>query len=105
DELREAVASYAARAAEKLRRQGSEAQVLTVFIETNRFADEPQYAASTMQTLSAPTAATPVLIRHAVKGMERLFRQGFRYKKAGVMLANLAPARTRQRVLFENEAE
>jgi DNA polymerase V len=91
--LQEAVASHVARAGVKLRRQGSVTQALVVFIQTNRFKQEafPYHQAVTLR-LPAPTADTGKLIGYAVMGVKALYRAGLRYKKAGVMLLNLAPA-------------
>ncbi len=95
--LQEAVASHVARAAVKLRRQGSVTQALVVFIQTNRFKAEefPYHRAGTL-SLPAPTADTGKLIGYAVKGVKALYWAGLRYKKAGVMLLNLSPAQQRQ---------
>jgi DNA polymerase V len=91
--LQEAVASHVARAAVKLRRQGSVTQALVVFIQTNRFKKEelPYHQTVTLR-LPAPTADTGNLIGYAVTGVKALYRAGLRYKKAGVMLLNLASA-------------
>jgi len=103
-ELTEAVATYAARAAEKLRAQGGIAHSLHVFINTNRFKPElPQYSNSVTMTLPEPTASTPVLIRHALLGLNRIYRPGYEFQKAGVMLTDIVPSSQRQGNLFERE--
>ena len=99
-QLREAVASYAARAGEKLRRDGSVAGALTVFLMTNRFSAEPQYSRSALLTLSPPGDSDRVLIHLALAGFERIYRAGYRYHKAGVTLTALAPAGEVQTDLF-----
>ncbi len=100
-ELKEAVASYAARGAEKLRSQGSAASFLTVFIATNRFVPEdPQYSNGVTVSLPVPSSYTPLLIRAALQLLERIYRSGFRYKKAGVMLTGIIPEWDRQLDLF-----
>ena len=92
-ELKEAVAMFMTRAAEKLRRDRLAASVVTVFIETNRFrTDEAQSADSATHELLYPTDSTDELLRCALGATDRLFRDGFRYKKAGVMLNTLVPA-------------
>ncbi len=91
-ELKEAVAAYAARAAEKLRSQGSVARCITVFIKTNRFSHDPEYSQSATARLPTPTAYTPELIRYAHKILERIYKPGHRYNKAGVMLTDIIPA-------------
>ena len=92
-ELEEAVATYAARAAEKLRRQGSLASLVTVFFYTDRFKKEmPQYGNSASFSLREPTDATGVLIRTALMLTGRIFRGGYAYKKCGVLLSGIIPA-------------
>ena len=90
-ELREAVASYIARAAEKLRQQGSASAAVYVFVQTNRFkTDEPQYSCGVTVPMVDPTDDTMLLTRAAFQGLAAIYRQGFRYKKAGVMLTLLS---------------
>jgi DNA polymerase V len=91
-ELRQAVAVYMTRAAEKLRRAGLAAGVVTVFINTNRFSAEPQYSNSVTYELAYSTDSTKELLEWALKGVAQIFREGYRYKKAGVMLNRLTPA-------------
>ena len=100
-EMREAVATYTTRAAEKLRRHHVAAGVLTVFLMTNRFADEPQYANSVTMPLPVATQDTAELIGYALRGIEQLFRGGYRYQKAGVILTALVPAHRVQAHLFD----
>ena len=89
-DLEEAVASYTARAAEKLRKQSGRAGGLYVFLKTNRFKpDEPQYSNATMIGFDNPTSDTATLIRAAIDGIGKLYRSGYRYHKAGVMLTEL----------------
>jgi DNA polymerase V len=102
DELREAVATYVSRAAEKLRSQQSIVQSLLVFLTTNRFKPElPQYANSIQMVLPEPTASTPTLIKHSLHGLEKIYRPDFKYKKAGVMLLEIMPEAFRQASLFD----
>jgi DNA polymerase V len=100
-EMREAVATYMTRAAEKLRRAQRAAGVLTVFLTTNRFTDEPQYANSVTIPLPVATQDTAELIRYALRGIEQLFREGYRYQKAGVIVTSLVPAHQVQTHLFD----
>jgi DNA polymerase V len=99
-EIREAVAAYTARAGEKLRRERLAATVLTVFLTTNPFKDEPQYSNAVTIKLPVATDATPELLRYAQRGVERIYRDGYRYNKAGVMLTALVPASQRQLDLY-----
>jgi DNA polymerase V len=100
-EMREAVATYTTRAAEKLRGAHLAAGVVTVFLETNRFAEEPQYANSMTIPLPVATQDTAELIGYALRGIAQLFREGYRYKKAGVILTALVPAHQVQTHLFD----
>jgi DNA polymerase V len=96
NEMREAVATYTTCGAEKLRRAQRAAGVLTVFLMTNRFTDEPQYSNSVTLLLPVATQDTAELIRYALRGIEQIFREGCRYKKAGVILTALVPAHQAQ---------
>jgi DNA polymerase V len=92
EELEQAVATYAARAAEKLRKQGSVAAHISVFLHTNQFQpDQPQYANSASRTILFPTAFTPALISHALALLRGIYQQGYKYKKAGVLLTRIRP--------------
>ena len=92
-EMQEAVASYTMRAAEKLRRQALATAHLAVFIETNRFKPgERQHFASKPVQLPVATSDSAKLIRAARAGITALWRPGYRYKKAGVLLLDLHPA-------------
>ncbi|MDD2769974.1 MAG: Y-family DNA polymerase [Methylococcus sp.] len=104
DSLRQAVTAYTARAAEKLRRQGSTAGAIQVFIETHRFNDEPRYAAQRTVPLATPTADTHRLLHAAHAALVSLCRQGYRYQKAGVMLLDLDRAENAQRDCFASPA-
>jgi DNA polymerase V len=91
-DLREAVAYYATRVAEKLRRGRLAAGVVTIFVHTDRHADGPQYFNAGTHTLAYPTDSTQEIMRCALDALERIFREGFNYRKAGVMLNSLSPA-------------
>jgi DNA polymerase V len=102
DEMREAVATYTTRAAEKLRRHRLAAGTLTVFLMTNRFKeDEPQYCNDIKITLPVATYDTAELIAYALAGIEHIYEEGYGYKKAGVMFTDLVPAHQIQMNLFD----
>lgn len=85
--LREAVCEYATRATEKLRKEQQQAKVLTVFIRTSPFKDnEPQYSNSASGELLIPSCDTRDFIELANHLLKRIWKDGFRYAKAGVML-------------------
>jgi DNA polymerase V len=100
DDLREAVAVYTSRAAERLRRAGLAARVVTVFINTDRFSAEPQYSNTITYELASATDTTDELLEWALKGLAQIFRPGFKYKKAGVLLNHLVPAHQLSRRMF-----
>ena len=90
--LSEAVASHTARAAAKLRKEGLQAGLIQVFAGTNPFKPEaPQYHPGATVPLSWPTADTTRLLKAARVGLRHLFREGYEYKRAGVVLLDLAP--------------
>jgi len=100
EELTAAVATYATRAAEKLRQHRLIACAMQVFVRTNPFAKtEPQYANQTTFGIE-PTADTFALIANATKAAAHLWRDGFRYAKAGVILLDLADADRQPASLF-----
>ena len=100
-DLRQAVASYVSRAAEKLRSQNSYTNVLVVFVKTNRFKrDEPQYSNSAYIKLKEPTSSTIDLTKSALAGLDRIYKSGYRYKKAGVLLEGIQPNNQIQLNLF-----
>lgn len=101
EELSEAVATYVSRLAEKLRAQHSLASVLEVFIHTSHFATKgPRYANAITIRLPQPTSYTPELAAQARRGLEKIYRPGFQYQKAGVMVLDLVPEAGRQLNLF-----
>ncbi|MBI5519620.1 MAG: Y-family DNA polymerase [Desulfovibrio sp.] len=102
EHLREAVCSFAARAAEKLRRAGLEAQAVQVFVLTPRHRQElPQHQGQATIGLPLPSDFTPEIVDAALRGLDEAFREGFAYLKAGVVLLGLTPASARQRSLLD----
>jgi len=99
-DVSEAIASYASRAAEKLRKQDSICGHISVWIETNGFKDAPQYSNSISCRLPEPTSYTPLLVKYALHLLKKIYKNGYKYKKAGVMLMDLVPAKNTQFNLF-----
>ena len=99
-ELREAVASYAALAAEKLRRDRLLTSRLSVFLSTGRHHVKERYHNRFEVILPVPTDYTPSIITHAHQALDRIFIDGLRYKKAGIALYGLQQASGRQGHLF-----
>jgi DNA polymerase V len=104
--LQESVALYVSRAAEKLRRQNSCAGSLQVSIRTSPFNPAvPYYGNSITLSLPTPTDDTLQLTRVALAGLARIYRPGFRYQKAGVMLSELVSPTAVQADLFAGRSE
>ena len=102
NDMREAVATYANRAAEKMRKQNLATANIVVFIETNSFRKQDrQYRASQTVNLSVATADSGKITTAALKGLSAIWRAGFLYKKAGVMLLDLVSADHVQGSLFQ----
>ncbi|BDQ34033.1 Y-family DNA polymerase [Pseudodesulfovibrio portus] len=96
DHLLEAAAQYTTRAAEKLRRQNAVTSNILVFLQTNTFKlGEPQHSGTRSVPLPVATSHTPTLIRAACAAMESIFKDGYSYKKCGVMLSGLEPEHSR----------
>ena len=85
--LEEALASFASRAAEKLREQKSRAGFLSVFIATSPF-QEPYVARSCHIQIPNPTSYTPELIAYAKEGLAKIYQPELGYKKAGVLIGD-----------------
>lgn len=100
-DLEEAVSVYISRASEKLRRQHSYAGSVSVFINTSRFAEPKDNYFNLMRIpLPTQTASTIVLTKAAIWGLRKIYRRGYKYQKAGVMLSELVDTQTRQMDLF-----
>ena len=98
----EAVANFAASCAEKLRKQHSYGGVLNVFILTNLFATNlPQYSNQISMKLAVPTNDTTELINIALQGLKSIFKEGYKFKKAGVIISEIVPERPLQADLFD----
>ncbi|WP_179639813.1 Y-family DNA polymerase [Tunturiibacter empetritectus] len=101
-EMREAIASYATRAAEKMRRYKVAAENLFVFMHTNTFNNDPFYSNGATARFVETTNDTGEVVALAVRLGERLWRPGFRYAKAGVMITELLPETVRQPALWND---
>lgn len=99
-ELEQAVSTYSERAAEKLRRQKGLASMVTVFIMTGRFREAPQYADSLSCELPEPSSYTPAITRCALALLRRLYKEGYDYNKAGIMLSGIVRRGDMQMSLF-----
>jgi DNA polymerase V len=104
DYLEEAVSDYAARAAEKLRKEGKTCKMLSVFIRTNPFRKQDiQHREIRSFSMLYPTNDTRDLIKHAKLLLKDLYKEGFNYNKAGIMLNNFFDETTYQLDLFKKK--
>ena len=103
-DIKEAIATYTSRAAEKLRRQQSAANIISVFVVPKEQSHNTYFrhgpTISTYVTLPIATSATNELIKPAVKLVDKLYEHGRFYKKAGVMLSGIVPDANIQGNLF-----
>lgn len=104
DSLRQAVCQYAERAAEKLRGERQYCRHIAVFIKTSPFAvKETYYGNVASEKLLLPTRDTRDIINATIKALDRIFLEGHRYAKAGVMLNDFTPSGVSQLNLFDEE--
>jgi DNA polymerase V len=103
NELKEALAHFATHAALKLRRQNGVCYSLSVFIQTNPFKELPQYYGAGQFTFTSGTADTMKIICASHKILEDIYRSGFEYKKAGVLLNHIVPRAQNQMDLFASD--
>ena len=105
EDLEQAVIAYTSRAAEKLRDQYSLAGGIQVYIRTNPHkSQDHQYQPALLLPLPEPTNDTRLLCRTALNGLQQIYRSGYAYQKAGVMLTEIIPAASRPRTLFDDAA-
>lgn len=103
-ELKESVSTYAVKIGEKLRRQDSNCSLLQVFLLTNPFRNDlKQYRASISVYTPHPTNSSITLVKTALTGLELIYKEGFQYKKAGIIAMKLTPAKQKQFKLFTEE--
>jgi DNA polymerase V len=103
-ELKEAVATYIARAAEKLRRQSGAAGSVSIFLVSNNYQSHDHYAPSSRSAyvaLPSATYLTNVLIAYVMPLVEALYQKGSKYIKAGIILMDIVPCAMVQYNLFE----
>ena len=102
DSLRQAVCQYAERASEKLRKERQYCRHISVFIKTSPFAiKEPYYGNVATEKLLTPTQDTRDIIAAATTALERIWKDGHRYAKAGVMLNDFTGSGVSQLQLFD----
>jgi len=101
EQLRQAIASYASRAGEKLREHSLAAGVMTVYVTTSRFIKNRYFNSHTVE-FAVATSDTIELIRNACQCIDRLYRKGCAFKKCGIIFNGLVPENRLQEGLFDN---
>ncbi len=103
EEVSERVSTFTASCSEKLRKQNSHSNMIMVFVHTNYFRkDQPQYSRNIIINTDYPTNSTIELNRYAQIGLKAIFKEGYHYKKAGVIVMGLTPNSETQLSLFNS---
>lgn len=103
EELEERVATFAVSCAEKLRKQKSCCNTIMVFVHTNRHRNDlPQYSRNIVVKLPYPTNSAIELAKFAKQALHYIFKEGYQYKKAGVLVMDFTPQDKTQLRLFDN---
>jgi len=102
--LEERISTFAATCAEKLRNQKSTCNIVTVFVNTNRFNEKhEQYYKSINVIIPFATNSSIEIIKYAKKGLDLIFKQNYHYKKVGVIVSGIARENEKQFNMFEDE--
>ena len=104
-ELSARVSDFAAKCAEKLRQDGTAAYCINTFLYTNRFReDKPQDFPDATIRLDMPASSTQEVVSAALKALKLIWKPGFEYKKAGVVVFDIVNRDERQLTLFETDS-
>lgn len=104
-ELSARVSDFAAKCAEKLRHDGTAAYCINTFLYTNRFReDQPQDFPDATIRLDMPASSTQEVVSAALKALKLIWKPGFEYKKAGVVVFDIVNRDERQLTLFETDS-
>jgi len=103
DDMKQAVVTYATRAAEKLREQNSRCRHIGVSITTGKYGNDAQYSNNAQLSCDYPTSDTRDIIALALRGLDSIWRDGFRYAKAGITLSDFYPSGLAQLDLFSEQ--
>ncbi|SHE56097.1 Y-family DNA polymerase [Flavisolibacter ginsengisoli] len=102
NEVAQSIAKFTSSCGEKLRKEKTCARRVHVFLQTNPHRpQDPQYFQSITLELEMATNLTTLLLKHAMKALDMIFREGYNYQKAGVMMLDLIPQKEVQLGLFE----
>lgn len=100
--IKERIATFANSCAEKLRRQHSESSYLYVFLRTSSYSEVKRNVGMVVH-LPYATNSSITICNFAIKGIEQLYKIGFNYKKAGVIVMGITPEKEHQFSLFNDE--
>ena len=99
--LKQSITEYTIRACEKMRNQNTRAQSIYIFLQTNKFNKAKQHNAGIVIGLSNPCSDTGQIIRLAISAIDTIYKPGYLYQKAGIMLLDLIPSNINQYDIFE----
>lgn len=101
EDMLKAVSSYAVRASEKLRGEGQSAGQVTAFLSTSRYGADERYSNSLTAPLPHATQDTRIIVQSAIELIRKIWRPGFRYNKAGIMLGDFRTPGVEQADMFD----
>ena len=99
--LKQSITEYTIRACEKMRNQNTRAQSVYIFLQTNKFNKGKQHNTGVVIGLNNPCSDTGQIIRLAISAIDTIYKPGYLYQKAGVMLLDLIPSNVNQYDIFE----
>lgn len=103
-DIKERVSTFAVTCAEKLRKQKTCSNAVMVFVHTNGYRKElEQYSRNIIVKTDYPTNSSIDIVKYAVKGLKAIYKEGYQYKKAGVIVMDLTPENEHQLNLFIHE--
>ena len=100
--IKQFIAEYTIRACEKMRAQSTRAQSIYIFLQTNKFKKGKQYNKGIVIGLNTPCSDTAQIIKLSTTAIDMIYRSGYLYQKAGIMLLDLIPENVNQYDFFEN---
>lgn len=103
DFVKERLITFAVTCAEKLRKQKSNAKLISIFIQTNPQKDSPQYRRTIVLQLPFATNSNITLAKYAAMGLDQIYREGYGYKKAGIIVSEFSSANEKQLNIFDDE--
>lgn len=102
--IQERVSTFAVTCSEKLRKQKSCCNTILVFVQTNGHRkDLPQYGRSIVIKTDYPTNSSLDIVKYAIQGLKSIYKKGYQYKKAGVIVMSITPENEKQLNMFTQE--